>query len=123
MSEQGHHNDLMSYQQQVDAPTVPDSAEISTTTSLSTDKQRVSSPIIVSSDSDHCNMMTQLTVSFGFNCHTIDNFWEKDDVESSSATNLKSPHPSWIHVFLKTSSTSSLGTQCAAAAYLDVSLH
>ena len=62
-------------------------------------------------------MMTQCPVSSGFSCHTIDNFLEKDDIESSSATNLKFSHPSWIHVFLKTSSA-----LCTAAIHFDVSL-
>ena len=68
----------------------------------------------------HCIPLTQSTVSSGISCHTFDRLLEKDDVKLwSLAHNHQSP-PSWVHVFSKSSSTTSLHTQCAAAAYLDV---
>ncbi len=118
-SEQGRRNNLISNQQKV-AASDQDSTKLSTTQSLPTDEQRLSPFVIVISDSVHCNPLTQFTVSSGFSCHTIDNLSEKDDVESSLAPNRKPPPPSWVHVFSKSSSTTSLRTQCAAAAYLDV---
>ena len=73
-------------------------------------------PLDVSSDSVHCNALTQSsTVSYAFSCHTIDTCGEEQDVESASA--LPPPHSHlWVHVFSKSSSTTSLHTQCAAAA-------
>ena len=78
------------------------------------DKSR--SPLDVSSDSVHCNALTQSsTVSYAFSCHTIDTCGEEQDVESASALPPPHSHP-WVHVFSKSSSTTSLRTQCAAAA-------
>jgi len=51
------------------------------------DKSR--SPLDVSSDSVHCNALTQSsTVSYAFSCHTIDTCEEEQDVESASAMPL-----------------------------------
>ena len=73
-------------------------------------------PLDVSSDSVHCNALTQSsTVSYAFSCHTIDTCGEEQDVESASALPPPHSHP-WVHVFSKSSSTTSLRTQCAAAA-------
>jgi hypothetical protein len=73
-------------------------------------------PLDVSSDSVHCNALTQSsTVSYAFSCHIIDTCGEEQDVESALA--LPPPHShSWVHVFSKSSSITSLRTQCADAA-------
>ena len=64
--------------------------------------------------------MTQSsTVSYAFSCHTTDTCGG-GDVESSSTEahiELNDPNPSWVHVFSKTNSTTSLRTQCASVAY------
>ena len=65
------------------------------------DKSR--SPLDVSSDSVHCNALTQSsTVSYAFSCHTIDTCGEEQDVESLSALPPPHSHP-WVHVFSKSS--------------------
>ena len=82
----------------------------------SNDQCIVPPPLDVSSDSVHCNALTQSsTVSYAFSCHTIDTCGEEQDVESASALPPPHSHP-WVHVFSKSSSTTSLRTQCAAAA-------
>ena len=106
-------------------------------------------PLDVSSDSVHCNALTQSrAVSYAFSCHTTDSCFEdnadvdstlalpssstkvKEDIKSSTAliqgTPLPQPqpplwvNPSWVHVFSKSCSTTSLRTQSAAVAYLDL---
>ena len=59
ISEQGRRNDLL-IQQNVEDNT------------KATSDDRLSSSIIVSSDSVHCNPLTQCTVSSGLSCHTTD---------------------------------------------------
>jgi hypothetical protein len=82
----------------------------------SNDQCIVPPPLDVSSGSVHCNALTQSsTVSYAFSCHTIDTCGEEQDVESASALPPPHSHP-WVHVFSKSSSTTSLRTQCAAAA-------
>ncbi len=102
--EQGRCNDLI--QQNVDNKTKNDNC--------------LSSSIIVSSDSVHCNPLTQCTVSSGLSCQTTANSCEKEDVESFVGLNCIPTPPLWVHVFAKRSSTTSLHTQCAAAASMDV---
>ena len=105
-------------------------------------------PLDVSSDSVHCNALTQSSaVSSAFSCHTTDSCFEdnadidssllglpsssttvKEDVTSSSPLSQGTPlpqqplwvNPSWVHVFSKSCSTTSLRTQSAAVAYLDL---
>jgi len=49
----------------------------------SNDQCIVPPPLDVSSDSVHCNALTQSsTVSYAFSCHTIDTCGEEQDVES-----------------------------------------
>ncbi len=73
-------------------------------------------PLDVSSDSVHCNALTQpSTVSYAFSCHIIDTCGEEQDVESALALPPSHSH-SWVHVFSKSSSTTSLRTQCVNAA-------
>ncbi len=106
-SEQGRRNDLHIKKLRSSVP-------------LSTD-QHLPPPLDVSSDSVHCNALTQSsTVSYAFSCHTTDTCGD-GDVESSSTEahiELNDPNPSWVHVFSKTNSTSSLRTQCASSAYM-----
>ena len=96
-------------------------------------------PHDVSSDSVHCNALTQPSAaSHAFSCHTTDFCCEDNDVVDSSLAIPKQhpkcpypsgllsqgthipPQPSWVHVYSKTCSTTSLCTQSAAVAYLDV---
>jgi hypothetical protein len=116
ISEQGRRNYLISKSPQ-DAASDPNNNK-----TRPTDEICLSPPVNVISDSVHCIPLTQSTVSSGISCHTFDRLLEKDDLKLSLACNHQSPSPSWVHVFLKTSSTTSLRTQCAAAAYLDVKL-
>ncbi len=105
ISEQGRRNDLI--QQNVED-------------NKTTNDNRLSSSIIVSSDSVHCNSLTQFTVSSGWSCHTTANSCEKEDIESFVGLNCIPTQLLWVHVFAKSSSTTSLCTQCAAAAWMDV---
>ena len=88
----------------------------------SDDIRIVPPPLDVSSDSVHCNALTQSSaVSYAFSCHTTDFCCEDNDDVNSSLLALpppysKCPSPSWVHVFSKSSSTTSLRTQCAAVA-------
>ena len=52
---------------------------------LASNKQHIfPSSLDVSSDSFHCNALTQSkTVSYAFSCHTTDTCWEEKEVESS----------------------------------------
>ena len=144
ISEQGRRNDIK---------------KINSIMQASDDIHIVPPPLDVSSDSVHCNALTQSSaVSYAFSCHTTDSCCEdNDDVDSSlalpspnskchspslvhlfsksSSTTVKEdvtsstalsqgtplpPQPSWLHVFSKSCSTTSLCTQSAAVAYLDV---
>ncbi len=102
--EQGRRNDLN--QQKVDHKTTND--------------HHPSSSVFVSCDSVHCNPLTQSPVSSRWSCHTTANSCEKVDVDSFVSPNIISPPPSWVHVFSKSSSTTSLRTQCAYAASMYV---
>lgn len=109
MSAQGRRNDiylrLISEQRSVN---------ISTTAH---DRRLLSSAVIDSSDSVHCNPLTQsCTVSSGWSCHTTANYSKTEDVVPLVCPNVMNPHPSWVHVFAKSSTTTSLRTQCASAA-------
>ena len=106
ISEQGHRNDILIQQNIED--------------NKATSDNHLSSSIIVSSDSVHCNPLTQCTVSSGLSCHTTANSCEKEDDESCVGLNCIHTTQSWIHVFAKLSSTTLLRTQCAAAASMDV---
>jgi hypothetical protein len=78
----------------------------------------------IASERDHCNPLTQCsTVSSGFRCHTRNTLLESEQAveKTSRTTSPKFSPPPWIHVFLKSCSTSSLCTQCAAAALWVVS--
>jgi hypothetical protein len=80
------------------------------------DSRIVPPPLDVSSDSVHCNALTQSsTVSQAFSCHIIDTCGMEQDVESALAL-TPSPSNAWVHVFSKSSSTTSQRTQCANAA-------
>ena len=59
-------------------------------------------------------------MSSGFSCHIDDNLSDELDDVPSVGQNHPSSHPSWVHVFSKSTSTTSLRTQCAAAANLFV---
>ena len=105
ISEQGRRNDLKNKKSDVSSLVFP--------------------PLLdVSSDSDHCNALTQCnTVSYAFSCHTTDTCSEDVDVDLSTPSpslHQNGPQPSWVHVFSKSSSTSPLRTQCASGAYLIV---
>ena len=114
---------------------------------LASNEQCLPPPPAVSSDSVHCNALTQASpVSYAFSCHTTDSCFKdnadvdsslglpsssttvKEDVTSSTALSQGTPlpqqplwvNPSWVHVFSKSCSTTSLCTQSAAVAYLDL---
>lgn len=74
-----------------------------------------------SSDSVHCNRSTQFTVSSGWSCHTSVSCTDKDvDKDSSPCQgSVTPPHP-WVHVFSRSTTSTSLRTQCAAEAYRHV---
>ena len=82
--------------------------------------QSPGSTLNIISDSVHCNPLRQSSVSSGFSCHIDDNLSDELDDVPSVGQNHPSSHPSWVHVFSKSSSTTSLRTQCAAAANLFV---
>ena len=88
----------------------------------SNDQCIVPPPLDVSSDSVHCNALTQSkTVSYAFSCHTTDTCSEDFDVDLSTPSpslHQNGPQPSWVQVFSKSSSTSLLRTQCVSGAYL-----
>jgi hypothetical protein len=71
-----------------------------------------------SSDSVHCNLSTQFTVSSGWSCHTTESCADTDD-DHDSSPRLSSPGTlhSWVHVFSRSTTSTSLRTQCAAEAY------
>ena len=103
-------------------------------TNLSTEAVKVSSPSLnCISESVHCNPLTQFnTVSSGFSCHTncvLSGREDKNTVSSRQENNISDssdkPRQSkcWIHVYSKSTSTSSLRTQCAAAAADVVGVH
>jgi hypothetical protein len=78
----------------------------------------------IASERDHCNPLTQSsTVSSGFRCHIRNMLLESEQAveKTSRTTSPKVSPPPWIHVFSKSCSTSSLRTQCAAAALWVVS--
>ena len=87
-----------------------------------TDNQSLSPPVTVISDSVHCNPLRQSSVSSGFSCHIDDKLSDEVDDVPSVVFNPPSFEPTWVHVFSKSSSTSSLRTQCAAAAYMLVNI-
>ena len=103
ISEQGRRNDLKNKKSDVSSLVFPPLHD-------------------VPSDSDHCNALTQSkTVSYAFSCHTTDTCSEDFDVDlltPSPSIHQNGPQPLWVHVFSKSSSTSSLRTQCASGAYL-----
>ena len=85
-----------------------------------TDDQCLCPPVTFISDSVRCNALIQSSGSYAFSCHTFDKLLDKDDAKPSLELNWPSNPPLWGHVFSKSSSTTSLRTQCAAAAYLDM---
>ena len=109
ISEQGRRNDLIVNQLRP--------------ITLASNDQLLPQPPAVSSDSVHCNALTQASpVSYAFSCHTTNTCGVDGDVESSLASaplELMDHNPSWVHVFSKTNSTSSLRTQCASSAYMN----
>ena len=78
------------------------------------------------SDSVHCDPLTQVTVSYGSRCHTDDTLNERKDMVArerepcSLPYSFSSPPPPWVHTFSKSRANSSLRTQCAAVATVDV---
>jgi len=81
----------------------------------------ISRSVSNSSDSVHCNRSTQFTVSSGWSCHTSVSCTDKDDDKDSSPhlCSASTPH-SWVHVFSRSTTSTSLRTQCAAEAYRHV---
>ena len=81
----------------------------------------ISGSVSNSSDSVHCNRSTQFTVSSGWSCHTTVSCTDKDDDKDSSLVlcSASTPH-SWVHVFSRSTTSTSLCTQCAAEAYRQV---
>ena len=88
---------------------IKDDTIINSIMKASNDIRIVPPPLDVSSDSVHCNALTQSSaVSSAFSCHTTDSCCEDDGVDSSLALPLphsNCPSPSWVHLFSKSSST------------------
>jgi len=86
-----------------------------------TDIHHLSPPVPFISDSVHCSPLNQFSAgSNGRSCHTdVKLSVELDNVTSGVVPTRQSSAPSWVHVFSKSSSPSSLRTQIAAAAHLD----
>ena len=119
-SEQGRQNDLSKPPSDgVICLKLPpcNSAVVSTKINL-TDKHSLSPPVNVISDSVHCNPLRQSSASSGFSCHIEDKLLDEVDDVPSLVFNPPSFEPTWVHVFSKSSSTTSLCTQCASAAYM-----
>ena len=77
----------------------------------------------INSDSVHYDPSTQVIVSSGSSCHTVDRLTESTEKDRQSpfpSYSLLAPPPPWVHVFSKSCANSSLRTQCAAAASLQV---
>ena len=111
--DQGHRNDLSN------PPSEPCNEAVSNKIKA-TDIQSLSPPLKVISDSVHCNPLRQSSGSSGFSCHIDDTFSDEVDEGPSVVLNRPSSPPSWVHAFAKSSSTTSLCTQCAAAANMVV---
>ena len=113
MSEQGRRNDIL--QRFISEQRCLDINYNSSTTHH--DRRLLSSAVIVSRESVHCVPLTQpRAVSSGRSCHTTADYSKTEDVVPLVCPNVINPHPSWVHVFAKSSTTTSLRTQCASAA-------
>ena len=121
-SEQGRRNDLSKPPSDgvICLKLPPCNSAVVSTKINPTDKHSLSPPVNVISDSVHCNPLRQSSVSSGFSCHIDDNLSDELDDVPSVGQNHPSSHPSWVHVFSKSTSTTPLRTQCAAAANLFV---
>ena len=114
ISEQGRRNDLLQHRGN------------ETSILMSTKKRTlISTPDSlpnISSDSVHYDSLTQFIVSTESSCHTADVLEEKTGANKSKPPPYcfsTQPHP-WVHVFSKSSGNSSLRTQCASIASVDV---
>ena len=70
----------------------------------------------INSDSVHYDPSTQVIVSSGSSCHTVDRLTESTEKDRQSpfpSYSLLAPPPPWVHVFSKSCANSSLRTQCA----------
>jgi hypothetical protein len=96
-------------------------AHLDATSLRPTDIHHLSPPVPFISDSVHCSPLNQFSAgSNGRSCHTdVKLSVELDNVTSGVVPTRQSSAPSWVHVFSKSSSPSSLRTQIAAAAHLD----
>jgi hypothetical protein len=118
-SEQGRRNDLSTRH---DGP-VPQDTDNSIIINSTRTRSLIStpgSPTNIISDRVHCDSLS-LVVS-GSRCHTADYLKETKDAEDSLPCPmycLSKPPPPWAHVFSKSSTNSSLRTQCATVASVD----
>ena len=111
--EQGRRNDLSNPPSDVDVcDKMPPCHVALCNKIIPTDNQSLSPPVNVISDSVHCNPLRQSSVSSGFSCHIDDKLSDEVDEVPSVVLNRPSSPPSWVHVFSKSSSTTSLRTQC-----------
>ena len=96
-------------------------AHLDATSPRPTDIHHLSPPVPFISDSVHCSPLNQFSAgSNGRSCHTdVKLSVELDNVTSGVVPSRQPSPPSWVHVFSKSSSPSSLRTQIAAAAHLD----
>ena len=80
------------------------------------------SPPNISSDSVHYDPLTQFIVSSGSSCHIADYLEERMDAKHRAPPpySFSSQPLPWVHVFSKSSGNSSLRTQCASIASVDV---
>ena len=121
ISEQGRRNDLNNKKNDVNGLISVSASNCSDSVHLKNRKNDVNGLISVSasnsSDSVHCNLSTQFTVSTGWSCHTTASCADTDDDhDSSSRLSCPGTPHSWVHVSRSSTSTS-LRTQCAAEAY------
>ncbi len=77
----------------------------------------------IKSDSVHYDPSAQIIVSSGSSCHTADGLTERMEKEQRSPFppySFSASPPPWVHVFSKSCANSSLCTQCAAVASVEV---
>jgi len=116
--EQGRRTDLLKRA----VSGLPQDSGCSCTTIRSRHPNPISSQNI-KSDSVHYEPSTQIIVSSGSSCHTADRLMEsmvKDRRSPFPSYSLLAPPPPWVHVFSKSCANSSLRTQCAAVASVEV---
>ena len=86
LSEQGRHNDIA-----LCHISEQGCGNYNAKSKTTHDQRLLSSAVIVSSDSVHCNPLTQCTVSSGWSCHTTANYSKIEDVVPLVGPNVINP--------------------------------